>query len=76
MKKFIKRILLTIVIVVILFLGINIKIGYDMFKNSIAEKSVQTMVAEIKAKEIIENSKPLLDESTATALKKHIDKYE
>ncbi len=51
MKKFIKRILLTIVIVVILFLGINIKIGYDMFKYSIAEKSVQTMVAEIKAKE-------------------------
>ena len=33
MKKFIKRILLTIVIVVILFIGINIKIGYDMFKN-------------------------------------------
>ena len=53
MKKLIKRILLTIVIVVILFLGINIKIGYDMFKNSIAEKSVQTMVAEIKAKESI-----------------------
>ena len=51
MKKLIKRILLTIVIVVILFLGINIKIGYDMFKNSIAEKNVQTMVAEIKAKE-------------------------
>ena len=51
MKKFIKRVFFTIVIAIILFLGINIKIGYDMFKNSIAEKSVQTMVAEIKAKE-------------------------
>ena len=51
MKKIIKRILLIILIVIILLLAIYVKIGHDMYKEAISKKSIETMVAEIKAKE-------------------------
>ena len=51
MKKIIKRILLIILIVIILLLAIYVKIGHDMYKEKKKKKSIETMVAEIKAKE-------------------------
>lgn len=51
MKKIIKRILLILLIVIILLLAIYVKIGHDMYKEAISKKSIETMVAEIKAKE-------------------------
>ncbi len=51
MKKIIKKILLTILIVIILVLAIYVKIGHNMYKEAISKKSIETMVAEIKAKE-------------------------
>ena len=51
MKTIIKRILLIILIVIILLLAIYVKIGHDMYKEAISKKSIETMVAEIKAKE-------------------------
>lgn len=51
MKKIIKRILLIILIIIILLLAIYVKIGHDMYKEAISKKSIETMVAEIKAKE-------------------------
>lgn len=51
MKKFIKKVFLTILIIIVLLLAIYVKIGHNMYKEAISKKSIETMVSEIKSKE-------------------------
>ncbi len=49
--KFIKRLLAMVIAALVIWAGINVKSGYDMYKSALIEKSLEAAVAELKAKE-------------------------
>lgn len=49
--KFIKRILILIILLFLIWAGLTIKSGYDMYSNALAEKSLDEAIEEIKSKE-------------------------
>lgn len=49
MKKFLKKIIFTIILIIVLVGGFATYLGYDMYKKEIDEKSISEMIEEVKS---------------------------